>query len=154
MRLDLELRIRAGQGGAGADVGDGPMLSALDRSVDGVNAGGWNGQSGHVQVCGGKTQLPSQPVSANDLCGERIGAAERLAGGIEIAGANGFANPRAADHLSIERNRGQPVDEETQLLPEAFEQLNIPASFVADGERAAKPRAVKATEVPSRPANK
>src|SRR5204863_6875828 len=67
--------------------------------------------------------------------------------------ANGFANPRAADRLAIEGNRGQPVHEETQLPTEAFEQLDIPASLVAERERAADAQAVNGAEVPRQAAD-
>src|SRR5439155_8497245 len=92
-------------------------------------------------------------IAPNDVSGERIAAAEHLAGGIQIAAANGFANPRAADHLAAEGNRGQPVNGETEFVAEPFEQLHVPASLVSEAERAANAEAVNGAEVAHQAAN-
>jgi hypothetical protein len=85
-------------------------------------------------VRGGKTELATEAVAANDRSREGVGATKHLAGAIKVAARNGFADARAADCFAIKRDSGQPVNGKIEFLPEFLEQLDIASSFVAEDE--------------------
>jgi len=105
-QVDFDLELSGGvlQGGAEANINDRPMLPASDKRVRGVNTAGRNDQAGKLKIRRRKSELSPQLVPADDPSGKRVGAAEHLARGVEVAVADGFANSRAADHLPVQRH--------------------------------------------------
>src|SRR5213594_5274262 len=101
MRLDLESRLRILQRRARADVDHGAMKPTLDVRVRGVHTVRRYDQRVRVKVRRGKAELPAKLIAANHIAGERIGAPQHLAGGVEIPGVNRLADARAADHLAV-----------------------------------------------------
>jgi len=102
----------------------------FQRGVDGIYTGGRQGESGNVQVGGGKAELAAQAISADNGSRKRIAAAKHLAGGIEIACLNGFADTCAAHSFAIQRNGRQTMHGKFQFSSELSEQLDITTSFV------------------------
>jgi hypothetical protein len=102
--------------------------------VRGVNPVGRQQPAAGVEIGGGKAELPSEFSAANDFAGEGISAPQHLAGRIEITGANGLANPGAADGLSVERDGGESVNLKLQFRAQPVEQGNVPAAPVAKHE--------------------
>lgn len=130
-----------------AEVDDGVMGLAADSGVRGVNAGGRQNKAICFQVRSRKSELVAEPVAGHNLGGEGVGAAEHLAGGIEVARANGFADSGAANNLAIKRHGGDPVDAEIQFGPELLQERNIAAPLVAEDEVRAHADAVEVAEI-------
>src|ERR1039458_9808905 len=104
MRLNAKSRRSGRNRRTITDVQHGVKVFSANVDMRGINAVGRKQQSGHVQICGWKAKLLAELIAADDFAGERIGASEHLARGVEIAGANGLANARAADDLTVERH--------------------------------------------------
>jgi CheY-like chemotaxis protein len=90
-----------------------------DSSVGCINSIRWKDSRCNIQVRRGETELSSKLSAAHDAARNGIAAAKHLTGGIQLPFTNGFANSRAADHLAIQRKRGEAMDLEIQLSPES-----------------------------------
>jgi hypothetical protein len=130
------------------------MGLTADACVRGVNAIGRQGKARRVQVRGGKAELVAELVARDNLGGERIGAAEQLAGGIEVARPDSFADLGAADDLAIQCHGGNTVHREVQFRTERLEQCDIPAPLMAEDEVRANANAVNVAEVAGKLTNK
>jgi hypothetical protein len=111
-------------------------------------------QAGGIEVRGRKTELAPQAIASRNDCGQGISAAKHLAGIIQIAGSNRLPNPRAADRLAIERNRGEAMDGEVQFCSKLLEQLDITAAFVAKDKICTDANALDQAKVTGQAANK
>ena len=129
--LHAKLRVWGLQRRAMADIQDGAVGFAANGGMCDINTVRRQHQTGHVEICGGKTELLANAISFDDPAGNRVRPSEHLARGIEIADANGFANARAADDLTVQRHGGQSVNGEPEFAAESFEQRDIAAAFVA-----------------------
>jgi hypothetical protein len=76
-------------------------------------------------------------VTFDNLTGNRVWASEHLPGEIQLTFPDDLANPGAADHCSSERDWGQRMNVESQVLPERAEQSHIAGTAVAKGKVAA-----------------
>ena len=119
----------------------------------GINAIRRQHQTRHVEVRGWKTKLLANAVSFDHAAGNRVRPSEHLARGIKIAGANGFANARAADDLIVERHGGQSVNGEPEFAAEFFKQRDVAAAFVAEDKIRADTEALDFSEVARQAAN-
>ena len=113
----------------------------------GINAVRRQHQTGHVEIGGRKTKLPANAVAFDDPAGNRVRPSEHLARGVEIAGADGLANARAADDLTVERHGGQSMNGETEFAAEFFEQRDVAAALVAENKIRADTKALDFSEV-------
>src|SRR5688572_16260456 len=87
-------------------------------------------------------------ISLDDRSCQRIAPAQHLAGSVELAAANSLADAGAADHLTIEGHRRQPVHDEMQLNPQLAQQGNIAAPAMAERELAADAHTLQMAKVP------
>ena len=147
MRLDVGVRRGLCARGAEADVQRGGVRGVADAGEDGVHAIRREDLSARVEVRGGEAELASDLIAADDGAGEGVGAAEHLTGGVETAGANGFADARAADGLAVERDGGEAVNGEIEFGAELAEEFNIPTAAMAEGELRADADAVDVAEI-------
>src|SRR5208282_6937039 len=92
-------------------------------------------------------------IARNHAAGNRVRPSEHLARGIKIAGANGLANARAADDLTVEGHGGQSMNGETEFAAEFFEQRDVAATFVAENKIRADTEALDLSEVARQTAN-
>ena len=154
MRFDAQFRRRIRQCGTMADIQHGPMGLAGPVDMHGINPERRQTEAAHVQVRGGEAKLVPELVSADDRTIQRIRAAKHLAGGVELPGADGLADARAADRLAIERDRSLTVDGKVQFLSQRLEQRDIAAAFVAKGKIAADANTVETAKIPDETADK
>ena len=88
--------------------------------MHGIDSVGRQNQARRIKVCGRETKLAAHAITRDHAAGNGVRPSEHLTRGVEIAGANGFANARAADDLIVEGHGGQPVNGETQFVTEFF----------------------------------
>ena len=115
--------------------------------MHGIDAVGWQNQGRRVEIRGRETKFTAHPIARGHAAGNGVRSSEHLTRGIKIAGADGFANARAADDLIVERHGGQSVNGETQFVPEFFKQRDIAAALVAENKIRAHAQALDFSEV-------
>lgn len=147
MHLGVELGSGFGAGGTKAEVEGGGVGVRVDAGENGVNPVGWQGESTGVEIGGGKTEATADLIAGDDGAGEGVGAAEHLAGGVQVAGADGGADAGAADGLAVEGDGGEVVDGEVEFGTELAEQFDIAGAAVSEGEVGADADAVDVAEV-------
>ena len=145
--FDVDLRRGLGARGAEANVQRGGVRGVASAREDGVNAVGREDLCARVEVGGGEAELAPDLIAGNDGAGEGVGAAEHLTGGVEAAGADGFADARAADGLAVERDGGEAVNREIKFSAEAAKELDVAAAAMAEGELCADANAVDLAEI-------
>lgn len=145
--LDAELRGRVLESRTVTDVEDGAMDFAARLGMNCINTGRGEGEAGDIKVGGRETELAAKAIALKDGAGERIGATQHLAGGIEIAATNGFADAGAADGFAIEGDGGEGVNSEFQFPAELLEQLDVAAAFMAEDEIGADAEALDTFEI-------
>lgn len=111
-------------------------------------------ESGDFKICRGEPKGPPDLVAFHNFSSERIGAAQHLAGCIQISVANGVADACAAYAFAIERNGGESMHVEIQIRPERLEKIDVALALVAKSKRAADANAVDVLKVSSECANK
>ncbi len=134
MSLGAKGRIRVRKGRSPTDIEDGRMGLAADSSLASVNALRRQDQSDDVQIGCGKAKRATELVARNDAPVQRIGPAEHLRGGLEVALPDRFANARAAHDGPVERNGGLSSNFKTQFLSEALEKGDVAGAVAAEGE--------------------
>ena len=145
--FDVNLRRGLRARGAEANVQRGRVRGVASAREDGVNAVGREDLSARVEVGGGEAELAPDLIAGNDGAGEGVGAAEHLTGGVEAAGADGFADARAADGLAVERDGGEAVNREIKFSAEAAKEFDISTAAMAEGELCADANAVDLAEI-------
>ena len=86
--------------------------------VGGVNTVGRKDEASDIEISSGKAKFLAELIAVNDFSGERVWAAKHLAGGIEVALLDLFANASATDGLAVERYGGHAMDSKFQFGPE------------------------------------
>src|SRR5882724_8506986 len=145
--FDAKLWIGGIDGGAAADVDDGAVRVALALNAGEVNPIGRQDEAGDVEIGGGKSEFAAELITFYDGTRQRIGTSQHLAGGIEVAGADGFADAGAADGLAIEGNRRHSMHGEVEFFTKGFQEADIATPFVAEGEVASHAKALELAEV-------
>ena len=132
--FDVDLRRGLGAGGAEADVEGGEVGGLAGVGEDGIDAVGGEDEAAGVEVGGGKSKLAADLVAGNDGAGEGVGAAEHLAGGIEVPGADGFPDAGAADGLAVEGDGGEVVNGEMEFGSQTVEERDVAPALMSKGE--------------------
>src|SRR6516225_7221206 len=96
----------------------GSSTYAGERSVNPV---GRERQAGGIEIGCGKAQLLSQVFPVNHPAGNGVGPSQHLTDRVKVAGADEFPDAGAAHDLIVQRNRGKPMDVETEFSAELFE---------------------------------
>jgi hypothetical protein len=110
------------------------MRSRGYRYMGGVNTVWRQQQTRDVKIRSREADLAAELIAVNDLAGDGIRTPEHLAGRVEIAGTNGFANARAAHRLAVEGNSGNPVDGKPQFFAKSSQQSDVATAPVAEYE--------------------
>ena len=122
------------------------MCLSANGGLGGIDSVRRKNHSRGIEVGGGEAEFVAELIAVNYFSGNGISAAKHLAGGIEIICADGFADARAADGLSIKRHGGKTTHMETKFCAERLEQRDIAAAFVPEDEIRADTDALDAAE--------
>ena len=148
MRLDAELRASRSPPSGESRCSSGDAVAIFFRFWRDRHKRRWAAEPGPPRRDSRWENRVAGPAVARDhAAGNRVRPSEHLARGIQIAGANGFANARAADDLIVERHGGQSVNGETQFTAEFFKQRDIAAALVAKNKIRADAEALDFSEV-------
>jgi hypothetical protein len=109
----------------------GLVTNGCMRSIDSFR---WQNESIEIKVGSGETKCVSKFVSSDDPGSERVRTPQHLTGGVEIAPSHCLPDTSAADHLTIQRNGRDPVDNKLQFATKLFQYRDIAAAFVAENE--------------------
>ncbi len=100
--------------------------------MDGPDAAGREFDSAGRDVGGGKSELAPELVAGHDFAAHRVGSAEHAGRGIEVAIADGLADPGAADALALEHDGRHRFQVEAVFFRRIPEERNIAAAVVAE----------------------
>ena len=129
------------------------ITSPGDMRMSRIHAVGRQHQTGSVDVRRRKPEFLSRRIAMHHFPGERVASSEHLAGRVELAAANRFANARATHHFSIQRYRGEAVHDEVQLLTQRAQQADVATPPVTKCKCASYANAVNVAKVACEPAH-
>ncbi len=121
------------EGGADADAGDGGAELAHTRpaGVDAIGRGGFLGRQ--IEVSGGETERTPTVIAGDDGPRDLVPAPEEVAGGVDAARGDEFANVGAADDAVTDGDVGHRADLESEFRGEPAKQIS---SALAPGAEA------------------
>ena len=153
--MNLKLKPRCGRlnGGAMAKVQHGWVIDCVQAGGTGIDTGGRQCEPGDVEVGGWESELTPALISADDAAGDGMRSAEEGMDGGQVAALDGVADAGAADGLIALCDGRHAMNDEAELGAEAFEELEISGTPMAEGEGGADAEAVDLVKVMSQAAN-